>query len=345
MGILPRPEDVIVELATREGLQALNSEGPQTEAERREKPPETNVVRLPRDWLGPREELVPFGPRADAAAVELAGSSPAAGSTSVPPSANDFWGEQSADLQHALQGPDPSGAGAGAAGPTSPPPPQSASVRGPQATSREPGRETQPYGTFLDQAFGAPSLALRLWWQQRRLMGDRRPVAPIALAALVAAVAAIILPTGGSSRRTPQPTASTGRASSAAASLAADAARQRSQLARHRVTARRPGAGQRRTRAGGRRVHGGRHARGTSRVNVAAVARNNVQTAAPSSAVGSGNASGGGADQTQSRATAAPPASTPPASSSAASDQGSSSGGTHPYGLGGTVGPGHSPNG
>lgn len=52
----------------------------------------SNVVRLPRDWLGPREELIPFGPRAS--------ESPAA------PSPSDFWGEHSADMHHALQGPD-----------------------------------------------------------------------------------------------------------------------------------------------------------------------------------------------------------------------------------------------
>lgn len=51
-----------------------------------------NVVRLT-DWLGPREELVPFGPRAEAAERADAGS---------PPAACDFWGENSGAVQDAL---------------------------------------------------------------------------------------------------------------------------------------------------------------------------------------------------------------------------------------------------
>ena len=50
----------------------------------------SNVFRLPVDWLGPREDLVPVGPRADAAA---AGADAAAAD---PPlraaAASDFWG-------------------------------------------------------------------------------------------------------------------------------------------------------------------------------------------------------------------------------------------------------------
>jgi hypothetical protein len=49
---------------------------------------EDNVVRLPRDWLGPREDLVPFGPSADAEDGALA----------TPPSTHDFWGEPATDL-------------------------------------------------------------------------------------------------------------------------------------------------------------------------------------------------------------------------------------------------------
>jgi hypothetical protein len=63
----------------------------QDPAEGRESTPtEDNVVRLPREWLGPREELVQIGvPDADAA----------------PPAPEDFWGEGSSDLQSALLGP------------------------------------------------------------------------------------------------------------------------------------------------------------------------------------------------------------------------------------------------
>ncbi len=54
-----------------------------------------NVVRLT-DWLGPREEFVPFGSRADAADQ--------AGAASVP-TAEDFWSETSAAVQDPLTAP------------------------------------------------------------------------------------------------------------------------------------------------------------------------------------------------------------------------------------------------
>ena len=47
---------------------------------------ESNVVRLPRDWLGPRDELIPFGQPADEPAAEA--SEP----IGLPPTADDFWG-------------------------------------------------------------------------------------------------------------------------------------------------------------------------------------------------------------------------------------------------------------
>ena len=46
---------------------------------------EDNVVRLPRDWLGPREDLIPFGPSAEAEAADAG--------LATPPSTHDFWGE------------------------------------------------------------------------------------------------------------------------------------------------------------------------------------------------------------------------------------------------------------
>jgi hypothetical protein len=60
-------------------------------------------VRLPRDWLGPRDELVPFGPRAESEAPD-----PPATETGsdAPPSADDFWGERSAAIHGALQAPE-----------------------------------------------------------------------------------------------------------------------------------------------------------------------------------------------------------------------------------------------
>ena len=51
-----------------------------------------NVVRLT-DWLGPREELIPFGPGADAEEAK------------PPPTADDFWSESSGAVQDAFAAP------------------------------------------------------------------------------------------------------------------------------------------------------------------------------------------------------------------------------------------------
>ena len=53
-------------------------EGRGTEVGEAEPQSQADVVRLPRDWLGPRENLVPFGPRAVSLDTEAA-----------PPSAED----------------------------------------------------------------------------------------------------------------------------------------------------------------------------------------------------------------------------------------------------------------
>jgi hypothetical protein len=56
---------------------------------------EDNIVQLPRDWLGPREELVPFGPSAGPDASKPAESDDV--------SPEDFWGERSAAVQDTLE--------------------------------------------------------------------------------------------------------------------------------------------------------------------------------------------------------------------------------------------------
>src|SRR2546430_2374336 len=88
---------------------------------------EDKVIRLPRDWLGPRDELVPFGPSADrsgrnrrecepptAADADHPSTAPAEDPSVRPPleevgsrpadpvSPDDFWGERSAALQGPL---------------------------------------------------------------------------------------------------------------------------------------------------------------------------------------------------------------------------------------------------
>jgi hypothetical protein len=67
------------------------------------------VVRLPRDWLGPREELVPFGPRAgtpdDDQRPTVSSETAASQLPEPPPAAEDFWGERSASIHDVLQAP------------------------------------------------------------------------------------------------------------------------------------------------------------------------------------------------------------------------------------------------
>jgi hypothetical protein len=72
----------------------VDPEGRQTEAGATESSTNDNVVRLPRDWLGPRDELIPFGPSADSADDSV-----------PPPTADDFWGEDSSSIQTAVEAP------------------------------------------------------------------------------------------------------------------------------------------------------------------------------------------------------------------------------------------------
>ena len=57
--------------------------------------PEANVVPFPRDWLGPRDELVPFGPAAPNESSGGSADSDNLGSAA----ASAFWGEDSAAVQ------------------------------------------------------------------------------------------------------------------------------------------------------------------------------------------------------------------------------------------------------
>jgi hypothetical protein len=78
---------------------------------------ESNVVPFPRDWLGPRDELVPFGadvrfgadaspsPNAPFASDERPRTGARTSDLALPSSAEAFWSETSAEIQDALQGP------------------------------------------------------------------------------------------------------------------------------------------------------------------------------------------------------------------------------------------------
>jgi hypothetical protein len=86
----------------RRSANRLETEGPQSDETTGEARDESNVIRLPRDWLGPREELVPFGTPAEepAPAVEVESRG-----AEQPPRAAAFWGEESAAVQDALPAP------------------------------------------------------------------------------------------------------------------------------------------------------------------------------------------------------------------------------------------------
>ena len=81
----------------------MENDGPNTPAGDEEVEPTANVVHFPGDWFGPREDLVPFGPR-----VSEAGSA-AEDQPRVPEPtpvrAEDFWGEQSWSMHDAMAGP------------------------------------------------------------------------------------------------------------------------------------------------------------------------------------------------------------------------------------------------
>jgi hypothetical protein len=80
---------------------------------------ESNVVRLPRDWLGPRDELVPFGPSAERrlaearareeAAVETPATVPDARVLDLPVkppvTTDDFWGGELDSIPRPVVGP------------------------------------------------------------------------------------------------------------------------------------------------------------------------------------------------------------------------------------------------
>ena len=82
----------------RRSANRVEPRGPQDGEAGREALGESNVIRLPRDWLGPPEELVPFG--ISAATEDVADLDP-----TVTLLASDFWGEESAAVQHALPAP------------------------------------------------------------------------------------------------------------------------------------------------------------------------------------------------------------------------------------------------
>jgi hypothetical protein len=89
-------------------VNGVQSEGPQSREGRGEPPTEANVVQFG-DWIGPRDELVPFGRRHRSRAAERTEAplwaEPLPAPSDSPPSADDFWGERAAAIHDPMQGP------------------------------------------------------------------------------------------------------------------------------------------------------------------------------------------------------------------------------------------------
>ena len=98
----------------------METEGPHSDTGTTKGSPDSNVVRFPRDWLGPREELVPFGSTEPSRGAESSGTSEPSGGgeqsrggeqsgvsagAATPPTAADFWSEEAVVLHDALQAP------------------------------------------------------------------------------------------------------------------------------------------------------------------------------------------------------------------------------------------------
>jgi hypothetical protein len=105
----------------------VEREVPQTKEGSKDAP--QNVVRL-WDWIGPHDELVPFGGRGQDHEPERPPEevAPASfGASDAPPSAEDFWGERAGGLHDALEAPagdrGPGSAGNGSSSPAVAPTP------------------------------------------------------------------------------------------------------------------------------------------------------------------------------------------------------------------------------
>jgi uncharacterized membrane protein YgcG len=82
----------------------VETDGPKTEQGGAKAGGQGNVVPFPRDWLGPREELVPFGKPEPA---EVPDARPAEfHDAASPPGPEAFWGEDSAEIHAVIRGPD-----------------------------------------------------------------------------------------------------------------------------------------------------------------------------------------------------------------------------------------------
>jgi hypothetical protein len=88
--MVPEAEDEKAEV-DKKGLQTVETGGRQDQQQDGAADEAGKVVRIPRDWFGPAEDLVPLGPRASAPGDQL--------------DPNTFWDESSNDIQHVVEAP------------------------------------------------------------------------------------------------------------------------------------------------------------------------------------------------------------------------------------------------
>lgn len=191
----------------------METEGPHSDNGRTKGPPGSNVVPFPRDWLGPRDELVPFGERSDYRTTTRTADEDRAAPEKPPkprsaPTAADFWGEEAASLHDALQAPEQDRAVVHEA-------PEIRHGGRPRGVRQWRRRASYSTGGVGSTSLGAAAKAATASPAARRLYGFRasraRVAAVLGVAALSIAVVAAIAT--GSSRHPsrPRPTRAPGR--------------------------------------------------------------------------------------------------------------------------------------
>jgi hypothetical protein len=288
-----------------------------------------NVVKFPRDWLGPREELVPFGPSAGTAPPD----------DELPRSADDFWGEQSSAVHDAVRAPnghaplngDPESFGArdGAIGPARRRDPGDGRLRGSLSRVRTSSR-------------GGPARVSRLRARFRGRYANPK------LAASIAAVAALfagLLISSGTGQS--PPTGATAHRSAQLVTTGSVASAQPLTRAPH-LRVRTPGPASHRRSATSTRRHTREHRRHAgvrkstrrSRSRPAAPATvQPVHYTTPASSSGTTGSSSSGT------ASSSPPVSSPSAAPASTAASGGRSATSSPaFGPNGTLGPGSSPD-
>lgn len=159
----------------------VDTEGRQPRDDGSEGLSDANVVRFPRDWFGPREELIPFGSSAETPNGDDAGPA------GLPPTADDFWGESSSSIQNALRAPAPD---PDAAGP-------SALEEENAGRPARPPRTLLPHGPRRGRPVRRPSL---LWvWRAgapEGMRGRGRLISILGVAAVALAIGLVLAATG-----------------------------------------------------------------------------------------------------------------------------------------------------